>query len=153
MKLTKDQVLGALVDFDHEALKAIRAAADGLIRQGGSQPPDGQQNACTWLFEAMQGIISDDPRLQAAKPDKRAYGFIGFAQKHFPETMAKKVTAIAVMRSLLNLIAEDLKDKQVPVTFGTLMNNLPRIPEVYEVAFPGYLSSGLAQLFIKPTQR
>lgn len=54
---------------------------------------------------------------------------------------------------LLGMVSDFLKENEVPLLLTTLINNLSRVPSLFEKEFPGYLASGLAQSIIKRWQR
>jgi hypothetical protein len=150
MRVTKDQIIGALPHLSQPDLLAIKTAAGALLQQGATGTQNDPENAQGWLFAALAGVLNMGHRLpDSVKPfNKNAPLFLGFVAAHFASAMHKKIDALAVMTGLLQLLASDLKGRQIPVTYKTMAEHLPRIAEVFELAFPGYLASGLAHVFI-----
>ncbi len=150
MRITKDQIMGALPSLSQDDLKAIKTLAGALLQRGAPDTQNNPENAQGWLFVALAGVLNMGRGLPgSSKPfNKNAPVFLGFVAAYFAKALHRKVDALAVMTALLRLISADLKAKHVPVTFNTMSNNLPRVAEIYEVAFPGYLDSGIAELFI-----
>lgn len=151
MKLSKDQIIGALAALSQRDLLAIKTVASSLLLQGVPEAQNNPENAQGWLFAALAGVMNTGPRLPASVKffSKNAPVFLGFVSTHFEWAMHKKVDALAVMTGLLQLLVSDLKARGVPVTYTTVSVHLPRVAEVFENAFPGYIASGLAEIFIK----
>lgn len=151
MKLTKDQIIGALPTLGHADLKAINAVTAHLLGQGLPDPQNHPNGPQAWLFVALQGVLNGAYR----PPDslkafnKNAPAVIKFVADGFGvHFLDKKVEAMALLNGLVCLLRDDLKDRKVPVTYKTMTEHLPRLPEVFERSFPGYLDSGLAGLFL-----
>jgi hypothetical protein len=156
MTITKDQIIGALPNLSHEALAAIRAVIGTLLDQGPIDHPQAQQGPTAWLIEALAGVLGMaqvPPTMLQSRFGKQITKtgpvFLAFVEKHFATKLQRRVDAVAVMRSLIALIADDLKRRNTPVSYGTLVVNLHRVEEVFDTAFPSYISSGLAHMVIK----
>ena len=149
MPITKDQILGALPTLKHDDLTAIRAVLNGLLDQGGTQASKVAANAQAGLFTALQQVLGKPYYTpESLKPfNKHAPTFIKFTELYFG-TVKTKVDLLALHVGLLRLLADDLGNQKIPVTYTTMSNHLPRIQDVFERAFPGYLASGLQGLFL-----
>lgn len=153
--MTKDQILAALPKLKPGDLQAIRAAAGALLFGQADSAPKALQGHQGWLFEALQASLKaplSEAQFLATQAGKQfvrqAPGFITFMVKEFPDVMGKRVRALAMMKLLLDLIAADLRARQAPVTLGTIVVNLPRAREIFGLAFPGYLETGIAEMLI-----
>jgi hypothetical protein len=153
----KDQILALLPKLSPNGLKAIRAACDGLIGTPATPLAGTPQNG---LYDALMAVTGQRlgwQRFKASQPGKHfaanEAAFLSFMNGAFPLAMKKQVTAQAVMRSVLDLIAADLRAKQVPVTAGTLATNLPRAAEIFRAAFPGYLENRLGDFIVEAMKR
>lgn len=153
MKITKDQIMGALPHLSQSELAVIKALVVALLHEKAPEAPNAADGPQGWLLEAMQmalGMSHQLPR-NIKHFGTNAPEFIRFIRETFPkDPLRSKVTALGVMRMLLGLIIEDLKGKQVPVSMGTVTINLTQIAKVFDEAFPGYRQSGLVGL-IMPT--
>ena len=152
MTLTKDQIIGALPTLSQSDLTAIKAVTVALLGHGLPDAVNGPNGPSAWLFEALAGVLGVSYGLQSGSAkqfNKSAPVFLKFVEEHFSSSLTKKVNGVAVMRTLLMLIIDDLKGRGVPVSLGSVIVNMPRMPEVFDTAFPNYLSSGLAALIIK----
>ena len=141
MPLTKDQILAMLPSLSHDDLKAIRAAIGGLLPEAISTPRAMPEGPSRWLAEAIATQLGGHPRFTgvAAKAfDKNSPVFIDFLHQYFSKSLENKVTGCALIRYLLLLLIDDLKDMKVPVTRNTVTMNLHRIRDVFNDCFPGY---------------
>lgn len=146
MKLTKDQIITALPGMSQQDLLAIRAVTGHLLQPGATTVQNSPDNAQGWLFAALAGLlnttgISTDHVKQF---EKNAPAFLAFVSKHFSDVLNSKVRALSLMTSLLQMIAYDLKSRGIPVTANTVTQHMPRIAEIFEAGFPGYIDSGIA---------
>lgn len=65
-------------------------------------------------------------------------------KNHAKDERAKR----GLLRLLISALCDELKERNISVGLSTIASNISRLPEVFDNAFPGYLSSGLA--FIVP---
>ena len=147
--------MGALPSLSQPDLLAIKTLAGALLHEGAPDTQNNPENAQGWLFVALAGVLNMGHRLpDSIRPfNKNAPVFLGFVATHFSQVMHKKIDALAVMTGLLRLLSTDLKARGIPVTYNTMASHLPRIAEVFENAFPNYLDSGLAGLFVKDVRK
>ncbi len=61
----------------------------------------------------------------------------------------KQIERQVLLRLLFKLLIEDMKRIGIAITPKTTINNMNRIPDIFDRSFPGYLSSGLAYFVIK----
>jgi len=54
---------------------------------------------------------------------------------------------------LLEALIDDLKGRGVPVSLGTVTINLSRLPEIYDLIFPGYRQAGLSHLVLEAMKK
>src|SRR5215475_13156253 len=64
-----------------------------------------------------------------------------FIDTTFPKI--KKLVRIALFKMCLGFIVDDLKARNIPVSFGTLWEHLVRVPQLFDQQFPDYRKSGL----------
>jgi len=69
--------------------------------------------------------------------------FVNDAFKGYLKTEAQRV---GICRILVQTMIREFKDRGIPVSVGSVANNIHRIPQTFDRAFPGYLESGLAYL-------
>jgi hypothetical protein len=151
--MNKDQILAALPSLNQDDLRAIAAVIVSMLRRDGTVGPLVKQGNSpnTWLAEALQATLGQPNyplRGTALKAfNKNAPIALAFMNTHFAAPMTRYDRALALMRYLLGLLADNLKVMKVPVTTTTLAQNLHRIPEVFNDAFPGYaLSNATAMI-------
>lgn len=148
------QIIAFLPKLSRADLATVKAAAEHLL--GGL---NSEANDHTYpLFEAVRNIINSRISFLKFKTtnsfrewDKNASGVIQFIDETFPNI--GKTTRMAMMTYLVGALADDLKERGVPVTIGTMSSNLGRLPEVFEDAFPNYRGSGLVHLIVKSMER
>lgn len=151
MPLTKDQMLAALPNLSPDDLKAIRAVIGRLLGEGGvAGHPNDPTGYEPWLREAIQAatggyVIAHNDKLF----NKNAPEAIRFIRKFFEQSLTNKTTALALMRYLLLLLTDNLKDMKVPVTKHTVLQNLHRLEEVFNNNFPGYADEQAAYLIAR----
>ena len=148
--MKKDQIIAALPLLNEADLKAISAVLSSLLGNGASATPTPVEGPQAWLFVAIQSILNGvyQPPSSLKGFHSNSVIFIEFVKVNFPAALNKKIVGIAVMKQLVSLIADDLRDKKVPVTWGTLVQNLSRIPSVFDAAFPGYIESKITGLLM-----
>lgn len=159
--MTKDKILAALPSLSKPDLRAIAAATGALLAGGHHPSPQAPSGPQGWLFEALAGALNrplthDRFSVSAAGQHfkQNAPIALAFMQKAFGATaMGNKITALAIMRSLLSLLISDLLERGVPITPGTLASNLGRLDEVFDRAYPGYLTNGIASLVLRAIKR
>ena len=61
----------------------------------------------------------------------------------------KQIERQVLLRLLFKLLIDDMKRIGIAITLKAIVNNMSRIPDVFDRSFPGYLSSGLAYFVIK----
>lgn len=113
------------------------------------------------LFDALSGhlnAMAGWPTMAGTKYGKllvkNAPAVEKFLNRHFEGWDRNKLKQMAFMRLLIGLLADDLKERGVPRTFGIMVTNLTRLPEVVDNAFPNYLAAGLGpELLKRLTQR
>jgi hypothetical protein len=151
----KDDILAALPTLSRADLESVHAMAAHLLGAQGSVSNGGTPDA-PLLFEALSGQLNGImgwPYVAATKQGKllqqRAPEVTKFLTKHFRGWDKNKITQLAIMQLMISLLREDLKERGVQASFGILVANLNRLPEVFSNAFPGYLESGMGPLLLK----
>ena len=150
--MNKDQILAALPQLNQADLIAIRAVTDALIAPGIGHAKAGTQSGPTqWLIEAMGAVLGHPIHLNgltAKAFNKNAPIALAFINGQFKPAMGNKVAALALMRYLIKLLADDLNKMKVSVTRATLTQHLHRLGEVFNNAFPGYAEGQAASLIM-----
>ena len=149
----KDTILAALPLLSPNDLLALQTVIDELLGQRAAQGPVAQNNPQAWFYEAMAGLLNSPQsyasfRVTTAGKQfiKNAPVMVDFVLLNFEQAKGHKLKAMALMRHCLELLANDLRHKKVPVTRGTLTSNMARISEVFENNYPGYINGGLVGL-------
>jgi hypothetical protein len=145
------KILATLPTLSKPDLAQIRAAADSLL--GPTAAPNKQ--AATPLFDAMTRALGlrlgfETFRATATyKPYMRGEEAVTlFIAQHFPAVCDSRVTYNAVLSFMVECLMDDLKERKVPLSIGTLCNNLERAPQVLKAAFPGYMEGGLSSVIL-----
>ena len=150
--IKKDLILGALPSLKPADLQAIRAACEALLGQKAGKVAPKPNSPQAWLYEALQAVLGTNLNtvsLTGGKQlDKNMPMAVDFFTKSFAPAMKNRTKAVAVMKYVLNLLVVDLKYKKVPILPGTIATNLPRLPEVFDRCFPGYIHSSLTGLIL-----
>lgn len=83
----------------------------------------------------------------AFKPWKKGIKEVDlFLNTKFGKYSFKKTDKHALCRLLFRTMLEEMRERGIPISLGSVAANVIRIPEMFERAFPGYLESGLAHL-------
>jgi len=77
---------------------------------------------------------------------QKAPAVVRFIEENFPE--AGKLAKTAMMTFLIEALIDDLKERGVPVTVGTLTNNIDRLPALFDECYPGYRQAGLTNIIV-----
>lgn len=153
----RDYLLGMLPNLNDADLAAVLSLATSLskARTGAIEAVAGQPTGL--LFEALTGHLNAiaQPWATVARTKsgkvliEREIEVTKFFNQHFKGWDDSKVLQLAFMRMMLELLSDDLKERSVPATFGIMVTNLHRLPEVFRNAFPNYLESGMGMLVLK----
>lgn len=143
--MSKDQILAQLPLLSQTDLKAIQAVIGTLLTKGSPPATLSPNSAQAWLYEALGAWGLGHLNASQMKVfNKNASAALTFMEKNFKVALGNRTKFVSMMRFLIILLEEDLRRKELPITKGILLLNLPRIPEVFENAYPGYLRSGIA---------
>jgi hypothetical protein len=148
-------IIATLPTLTKADLAAVRGAADALLGPQAA-PID---TPATPLFEAVTRALglrlgfAAFSQTATYKPYKRgANAIAGFLGTAFPDA-ENKVTRNALHGLMLECLIDDLKARRVPISLGTLCNNLERCPQVFRDAFPGYIESGHGNIILRQITR
>ena len=156
MPTSKDvaKIIGTLPTLSKTDLAAVRGAADALL--GPQAAPN--QAAATPLFEAVTRALglrlgfAAFSQTATYKPYKRGEQAIAdFLGTAFPTF--DRVSLTAMTQLLVECLVDDLKARKIPLSLGTLCNNLERAPQVFRDGFPGYIESGHGSIILRQITR
>jgi hypothetical protein len=149
--MNTSKILATLPTLSKPDLSAIRAAADSLL--GPQAVPI--EGASTPLFDVITRALGLRIGFevirqgQAYKPYRRGEAAVtAFIDEMLPD-FNTKVARNGLLTFMVECLMDDLKERKVPISIGTLCTNLERCPQVFRAAFPGYLESGHAHLIVK----
>ena len=136
--------------------------ADDLLSRRGSGSVSEHEN---FLFEAMGIVLRDEgirerihfelfKKTAAYKTWKANIDDVAlWLKKHFPEQQTR-IDMLVVARLLFSkVLVPWMRNNGIPVTQGTLANNVGRLPECFDIAFPGYAASGLAPMIFTALEK
>ncbi len=154
MTITVGQIIAALPHLTCGELAQVGAAVTHLTQQTAPAGP------ASPLYAAVSTVIGSQVPFQAFARTE-AYGYwqkneptvTYFINVNFPESSASTVLTIAIMRYLVQLLVSDLQHRHIPVSLGTVATHLARIPAVFEMCYPGYIASGVADLVLKAMEQ
>ena len=148
---TLSNVLAALPTMGKTELAAVKAATEGLLRPLTSPI----EQPATPLFDAMTralGLKIGFAAFQATGTYKSycrgETAFMAFIAENFPKATDSKVLHNAVISFMLDIIIEEIKRMEIPVTMKTVSEGLDRIAGLFDKAYPDYLSCGLGHMVL-----
>lgn len=153
------QILAALPSMSASDLSLLAGAIRQL--QGGEPPPTGEERAGGPLFEAVKAVLGakglafsrGDTYANFAKSkqfkawEEGSERVTDFVRAHFGRL--KKVEELRLYKMLLPILLDKLTAQKVPISLGSVCSNIGRLTDTFDIAFPGYIGSGLARVVIK----
>lgn len=144
--MTKDQILGGLLNLSRTDLEAVQAACNGLLGANVKGPsPLGQA-----IYSAL-GAVTGAARPYASLTPALKKQFEGnlaiwetFLNNELVGWDRNKLRRDALLRMLFSLLKDDLEKRGVSPTMGILISNMGRIQETFDASFPGYREAGIA---------
>jgi hypothetical protein len=146
--LPVSKIISALALLSVAERAAVRVALDSL------GAPKTNYGPTVALYEAIATVcgttlpLSRFTRTVHGKAwAEKSASAMKFIHDTFPNL--RKPAELALQRMLINALADDLRRRKVPISVGSVVAALDRLPRVFENCFPGYLESGMAELVIK----
>ena len=124
----RPRVAAVPVSRERETVRSIRPGNSGRESQG----PE-TRNSCvnSRSFALCRRNINGLPE---------------FVQKHFGKI--SKVDRLGVYVLMHNILINDLRKRNIPVSIGSICRNLNRITETFNNEFPGYFESGMGKVIL-----
>ena len=152
MTLTKNDILASLPSLNKADLEQLQAVIGKLL--GGSvEPADPLAVDC---FDALANALGLSIRLSNLTPalqgkfNKKVVYVINFLNTDFAGWQDNKTKQIKFLRYMFALVKHDLETViKIQPTPTTMINNLHRMPEIYDSCFPGYRACGLASMVLE----
>ena len=151
LKLTS--LLAELPKLRPDELATVKAAAEHLLGAQHEAP-----DSTTPLYDALTSLLGNQMPYGRFKLSaswrmwaRNAPTVVTFIDKNFPK--ATKVARLALMKFIVETLIAEMRERKIPVTVGSVTNNLTRCPEVFEMAFPDYIESGLQHLVLKAMEK
>lgn len=151
MSSSASKILATLPTLTKADLATIRGAADSLL--GPTAAPNKQ--AATPTYDAITRALGlrlpfvTFARTPTYKSYKRGEEAVTqFIAENFPHVCDSRVTYNGLLSVIVECLMDDLKQRTVPVSIGTMCANLERAPQVMRAAFPGYLEGGLSHIIL-----
>lgn len=157
--MDKDKILAALPALDRASLGAIQAVIASLLNGPTAAHDKGATELTLAVFNALQATVGQPTAYKtfaqttAAKHLQKRLPDMGtFLNANFSGWDKNKVGQQAFLQMLFGLLADDLKSRGVKPTLGIMVNNLGRLAEAFNDAFPGYLTGKMGALILKRFQ-
>lgn len=145
-----NEVVKLLPKLTQHELLTVRAAVEQLI----TAPHTEDVDATSPLYDNMSRLLGvtlsfrDFHNTAVYRQWKRnAPACIAYIEEHFPE--CRKATKSALMLFMLEALIDDLKERGVPITLGTVTKNIDRLPQLFDQIFPGYIQAGLGHVIVQ----
>jgi hypothetical protein len=156
MTMHVDTIVSQLTSFDPSDLAKIKQCAELLMNNNGTivhVDPDEQL-----LFDAVRSeldsrgfkvgmsyqMFSTGKNFNSWK--KGVSVVEEFMAAAFSDHVKTKTERIAMFRVLIQILVRDLKRRKIPISIGTVANNLQYIQQAFDNEFPNYLEGGIAYL-------
>ncbi len=140
-----------LPQFTKKDLRTLRGLVDELLQ--GDVAVDGSE-----LFEPLVDTLKEHNIIVDRGYLARNPTALKQWHTHLPglrgllgafEGAGARGIAYRLLRLMYGLLIADMSRRQIPLSPGSVITNLGRVPEVFDQSFPGYLASGLGCLIVK----
>lgn len=157
MQVTIDTIASQLPAMSEADLLKVRKLTDMLL-QGQPKEIESEDPTERLLFEAVRvelaavGIRSAMTYAQFSesrfyKSWKRGVEVVrAFIETSFKGYIKNETHHLAVCRVLVQTMVKEFRAREIPLSIGSIANNIHRVPQTFDRAFPRYLESGLAYL-------
>jgi hypothetical protein len=159
--MKKDSILAALPKLKPDDLKQVHAVAASLLAALG-KPADAAlsvgYDTGLAIFDALVSAAGVTATMQSLpvslvqRFDRQWPALVTFLDANFKGWNDNKVSRAAFLRHLFDLIQKEVRVHTKPTPL-TMINNMHRLPEVLDKAYPNYLKSGLGHLIISRFKR
>lgn len=158
-----DDIIKVLPDLTEDDLKKVRDTISFLLGSEGSGPDVVITAEEEELLDAMQKVIVSENiapmfNYRIFKGSKyfkdwrvKIKGLANFVEKHFGKL--SKVDRLGVYVLMYSILVNDLRQRNIPVSIGSITNNSNRLAETLNAEFPDYLNSGLGRVILKAMKR
>lgn len=148
--LTLTSLVSALQGLSRADLVTLRAAADRLLNAPAATAGP--------LYEAVNRVSGAPIPFKAFLATTQGKNWeaneqlvLAWVDATWPKI--KDVQKLGLLDFLVARLADDLKDRKIPVSVGSLTLNLGSIPQIFNKCFPGYVGAGLADAVLKAMVR
>lgn len=166
-RLSADAVVSDLPSMGYDGLLKVRQAVELLLAGNAAAPamtgpPDGLEGI---LFDAMEAELTKRGLRRTLPFDafkrsshyrtwRQAIGGIqDFLTKEFNGHIKDKRDKVALCRLLISTLCDELRERDIPLGYGTVASNISRLSEVFDRSFPGYLQCGMAHIVVHMLRR
>lgn len=143
------KLLEVLPTLSKSDLKTLRAAIDTLSKE------EGTSDATEMVFNAILRVIGTHMPYAEARRNRafsawqgNADSLVAFINVTWPEALRSKVVRQALVSFLVTMLVEDMRQRLIPISIGTVMVNLRSAVATFDKNFPGYRGSGMAKLVL-----
>jgi len=71
-----------------------------------------------------------------------------FLNKEFNGQVKGQREQMSLCRLLISMLIDELRERDLPCSYGTVAANIGRLSEVFDNGFPGYLQCGMAHIVV-----
>jgi hypothetical protein len=145
------KVIDALPHLTQAELQSVKARIGFLIKN--SVPVETEIStqelmALDCIVEALSSIGVQFPQVHKLKrqSNQAFQGKVKILFDYFG--CISKIESCSLLSIGLKLLIEDMKEFNIPISGGSVMRNIGRIPTLMNRAFPGYAEAGLLQMIV-----
>jgi hypothetical protein len=151
--LTKSQIIAALPKLPVTELNEVVAVAQSLLGGHTGAVAGSADRVPALLLDAIRGAVNAErawlkPALEH-KLIEQSKAVTRYCNKHFPDWDQNRNKQVKFIRFLMELLKSDLIAIKVKPTLTTMINNLHRLYEVVDSAYPGYAEAGLYNVIFR----
>lgn len=147
----KDEILAALPKLTQSELEVVHGLSGhllGVARLPVTGTAQAIINALLTATGQPTGYLNPLAATQWKAFEARVANLTLFLNQHFKGWDDNKITQLAFLTMLFQLLTDDLKRHGVKPTLGVMLINLKRIPQIFDDAFPDYLESGMGHVIL-----
>ncbi len=155
MSSSMNSIIEQLPSLTNEELQAVRDTATFLTDNTKQNKPTDWEAKVFQAFNKQLSTSGIQTNLHYAS-FRRTSGYKAWIQSISKvETFItnnfgtlKNIERLALLNLFYKLLIDNMNEINVPITINTVSSHTKRIPEVFNMNFPGYIASGLAPMVL-----